>query len=141
MTELRIFIKKIQIGIETLLIPFWLKWVKKIKIPGKLIISGIPIIDIRGKGSLFIDDNVLLNSINLGYHVNMHSPVKIYIENDGEVTIGKNTRIHGSCIHAANTIRIGNNCLISANCHIIDNNGHDLSFGNVENRIHTSGSL
>jgi acetyltransferase-like isoleucine patch superfamily enzyme len=133
-------IKKIKVGLESLIVPLWLKSDKKIKIFGQLIISGIPIIDIRENGSLLINDNVLLNSINLGYHINMHSPVKIFIEDKGEISIGKNTRIHGSCFHSSNKISIGNNCLISANCQIIDNNGHALSFENVENRIHTSGS-
>jgi acetyltransferase-like isoleucine patch superfamily enzyme len=139
MIPIRILIKRVIIGIETLIIPFWLKRAKKVKIYGKLIISGIPLIDIRGNGSLLINDNVLLNSYNLGYHINMHSPVKIFIENNGEISIGKNTRIHGSCIHSLNEIRIGNNCLISGNCQIMDNSGHDLSYENVENRINTTG--
>ena len=140
MKPVRILIKKVMIGIETLIIPFWLKRVKKVKIFGKLIISGIPLIDIRDNGSLLIDDNVHLDSFNLGYHINLHSSVKIFIEKNGEIFIGKNTRIHGSCIHSSDKIRIGSNCLISGNCQIMDNSGHDLSFENVENRINTSGT-
>jgi acetyltransferase-like isoleucine patch superfamily enzyme len=136
--SVRLLLKKVLIGIESVFIPFWLKRVYKVKISGKLIISGVPIIDIRDNGSLFIDDNVLLNSFNFGYHLNLHSPVKIFIENNGEVTIGKNTRIHGSCIHSADKIKIGENCLISGNCQIMDSSGHSLSFDKVENRIHTT---
>ncbi|WP_406802291.1 acyltransferase [Alkalimarinus alittae] len=62
------------------------------------------------------------------------------IEKGAEVSIGRRTRIHGSCIHATESIRIGENCLIAANCHIIDNNGHDLCFPNVDARIHSKGS-
>ena len=36
---------------------------------------------------------------------------------------------------------IGENCLIAANCHIIDGNGHHSSFDNVKNRIHTTGEV
>ena len=41
--------------------------------------------------------------------------------------IGENSRIHGSCIHAFQYIEIGKNCLIAANCQIIDSNGHAIS--------------
>jgi acetyltransferase-like isoleucine patch superfamily enzyme len=36
-------------------------------------------------------------------------------------------------------ITIGKNCLIAANCQIMDNSGHDLSFDDVANRINTTG--
>lgn len=36
---------------------------------------------------------------------------------------------------------IGENCLIAANCHIIDGNDHHPSFDNVKNRIHTAGEV
>jgi len=35
---------------------------------------------------------------------------------------------------------IGKRCLIAGNCQIIDSNGHDLSFPDVENRLNTEGS-
>ncbi|EHH9990959.1 acyltransferase, partial [Escherichia coli] len=54
------------------------------------------------------------------------------------ISIGKNTRIHGACLHAYNKISIGDRCLIAANVQIIDCNGHESSFENVENRINTS---
>ncbi|EML0281075.1 acyltransferase [Vibrio alginolyticus] len=53
--------------------------------------------------------------------------------------MGANTRIHGTCIHAYESITIGKNCLIAANCQIFDGSGHDLSFSDVENRINTRG--
>lgn len=66
--------------------------------------------------------------------------MKIMADRTGAfITIGNNTRIHGSCIHAYNKISIGENCLIAANCQIIDGNGHDLSFPDVANRINTRG--
>lgn len=115
---------------------------KNIKVDGKLIIKGRSLIDIRESCFLHIKNNVTLNSINKGYHINLHSPVKIFAKKKGsKIIIGNNTRIHGSCIHADNFISIGDNCLIAANCNIIDNHGHDLSFDNVEDRIHTSGEV
>lgn len=107
---------------------------------GRLKLMGIPIVDIYGNGSVIIDDNVTLNSCNRRYHVNIHSPVKIYVEGEGSsVYIGKNSRIHGTCIHANRKIHIGDNCLIAANTQIFDSDGHDLSSENVANRINTKG--
>ncbi|WP_394331444.1 acyltransferase [Williamwhitmania taraxaci] len=71
----------------------------------------------------------------------MHSPCKILIDRSGaEVYIGSNSRIHGSCIHAYKKIVIGKNCLIAANCQIIDGNGHSLSFPDTANRVNTIGN-
>ena len=42
-----------------------------------------------------------------------------------QINIGKNTRIHGTCIHAFKRIDIGQDCLIAANCQIFDSNGHN----------------
>lgn len=104
-------------------------------------INGIPSIDIWHDSSLSVGHNVLLNSSNKGYHINMHSPVKLLADRaNARIIIGNNTRIHGTCIHAFELVEIGDNCLIAANCHIFDGNGHDLSFPDVENRINTFGS-
>lgn len=113
---------------------------KNIRINGRLKIIGIPIIDIRKGAVLEIGDNVTITSRNKGYHINMHSPVKMFADRDGAIIrIGANTRLHGSCIHAYKSIEIGCNCLIAANCQIFDGNGHDLSFENIDNRIYTTG--
>lgn len=101
---------------------------------------GRPIIDIRRGGRVIICDGVLLNSVNRGYHVNMFSPVKLYADRPGAmITIGEHTRIHGSCLHAYGSIRIGRRCLIGANCQIFDGSGHNLNFDDVENRLNTNG--
>jgi len=42
------------------------------------------------------------------------------------ITIGRHTRIHGSCLHARSLIEIGERCLIAANCQILDSSGHEL---------------
>ena len=99
-----------------------------------------PLIYIHEKARLIIGNNVTINSQNKGYHLNMFMPCKLMADRPGAIIeIGSNTRLHGSCIHAYTKIKIGNNCLIAANCQIFDGNGHDLSFPNVANRIHTSG--
>ena len=86
-----------------------------------------PIIDVRKGAKLRIGANVTLNSNNQSYHVNMFAPVKIFAKLPGSfIQIGDNTRIHGSCIHAQKSVSIGKNCLIAANCQIMDGSGHEL---------------
>ena len=102
-------------------------------------IKGMPIIQISTGAKIIVDNNVTINSRNFGYHANMHSAVKLMADREcALIKIGENTRINGACIHAYNEIIIGRNCLIAANVQIIDANGHELSFDNIEDRINTS---
>ncbi|MDD4205659.1 MAG: acyltransferase [Candidatus Delongbacteria bacterium] len=109
-----------------------------IQFGGGLILNGLPLFEIDDGASLEIGNNVTLTSWNKEYHINLHSPVKLYADRKGaSIIIGDNSRIHGSCLHAYKKIRIGKNCLIAANCNIIDSNGHELSFNNPQNRINS----
>jgi acetyltransferase-like isoleucine patch superfamily enzyme len=111
-----------------------------VELQGRVAILGKPIVDIRDGCKLVIGDNVTLNSRNKGYHINMHSPVKLFADRpNATIRIGANTRLHGSCIHAYESVTVGRNCLIAANCQIFDGSGHDLSFQDVENRVNTRG--
>lgn len=119
----------------------WLSKKHNIELKGELIIKGKPLIDIRRGSYLYLGEGVTLNSKNRGYHINMHSPVKLFADRPGaQIRIGDKTRIHGTCIHAYQSIEIGSKCLIAANCQIFDGNGHDISFPDVENRINTRGA-
>ena len=85
---------------------------------------------------IIIADNTTINSSNYGYHINIHSKCKLYADRpNGIIEIGKNCRIHGTCLHAYKKIIIGDNCLIAANTHIIDGNGHQLCMDAPENRL------
>lgn len=113
---------------------------RNVSVQEKLKIVGFPLVDIHKEGRLIIGSGVRLNSRNPGYFLNLLAPVKLVVDRPGgEIIIGDNSRIHGSCIHASQSVRVGNNCLIAANCQIMDGSGHDLSFDDVENRIHTTG--
>jgi acetyltransferase-like isoleucine patch superfamily enzyme len=111
---------------------------KNIILGANLEIDKKPMVDIHRDAKLVIGDNVTLNSNNHGYHVNMFAPCKLMADKPyAMIEIGDNSRIHGSCIHAHKKITIGKNCLIAANCQIIDGNAHELSFPDVSNRINT----
>lgn len=110
----------------------WFLLERNIVLKGNITIIKKPIINIENNCSLEIGDNVKLNSDNSKYHVNMFAPIKIYIYGDNaKIKIGSNTRIHGSCLNATNSIEIGENCLIAANCQIFDNSGHDINQKNM----------
>ena len=114
---------------------------KSITLGRNIRIKGFPIVFIKNGGKVHIGDNVTINSSNYGYHINMHSPVKIMVDRpNAEIFIGTNSRIHGTCMHAYNKIKIGENCLIAANTQIIDGNGHDLCLDNPSERINTVGN-
>lgn len=118
-----------------------LKSINGLEIADDVKFNGKPLIDIRCGGQIHIARGVVINSLNNGYHLNMHSVVKLFVDKPGAIIeIGENTRIHGSCLHAVESIRIGRNCLIAANCQIFDCSGHDLSFDKIENRINTVGT-
>lgn len=101
-----------------------------------------PLIKMVAGTKLHIGENVWINSDKRNYHLNMHSPCKLLLDRaGGAIYIGDNTRLHGTCIHAYQQVTIGKNCLIAANTQIMDGNGHDLSFPDVANRIHTHGAV
>lgn len=105
-----------------------------------IIFKGVPYIQIHKEAEIHILKGTTINSKNEGYHLSMFGPCKLMADRpNAKIKIGSNSRIHGSCIHARKLIEIGDNCLIAANCQIMDSNGHDLSFPEVQNRLKTYG--
>jgi acetyltransferase-like isoleucine patch superfamily enzyme len=99
-------------------------------------VCGLPLIEIAEGASIRIGDDVVLNSMNRGYHINMHSPVKLMADWSGAIIeIGSETRVHGSCIHAWASVRVGKRCLVASNCQIMDSNGHELCLEEPERRV------
>ncbi len=113
---------------------------KSLRISKGVVFNDKPIIDLCESTRCILEENVIIDSSNNGYHLNMFNPVKILLDRPNAILkIGKSSRIHGSCIHATKEIIIGERCLIAANCQIIDNNGHDQCFDNLEERLNTYG--
>lgn len=132
--------KMFSVHITTALLKLWFFKNKNIIFKQGVEFDSFPIISIKNRSTIIVGKNVRINSNNKGYHINMHSPVKLMADRPGAIIeIGDNTRIHGTCLHAYKKISIGANCLIAANTQIFDGNGHDLSFDNVDNRINTIG--
>jgi len=130
-------INRIINGIYTVIFRFIFK-IKGVKLGKGVIFKRKPLLIKHKKSFIQIDDNVLINSDNYGYHINMFKECKIMADEEKAIIkIGKNSRIHGTCIHAKKRIIIGKNCLIAANTNIIDSNGHELSMDKPYNRINT----
>lgn len=120
--------------LSSLYIPY-LKLRPGVKVGKRLILKGIPIIEILGTGKIEIGDNVTLYSTKRQYFAHFSSPVRLFIEGASCISIGDNTRINGATIHARKKISIGKNCLVAANTSIIDSNGHNLCLENPDKRI------
>lgn len=102
-----------------------------------VIVNCLPKIVIKNGGQIILDEAVVLNSSNETYHLNMYNRVKLMADKpDSIIKIGRNTRIHGSCIHAFGEVVIGENCLIAANCQIFDASGHSSQ---ISNRLESQG--
>lgn len=119
---------------------YFLKAHNGVNVTGSVNVIGKPVINIKNGGEIVVGDNVTLRSSGRGYHAFLPNPVKLSADKYGAcIYIGDNTRINGACLHACHSIHVGRNCLIAANCQIMDSNGHDLSFDNVADRINTTG--
>ena len=112
-----------------------------VHIAGEVHVKGWPLVHIVSGARLEIAEEVVLNSRNLDYHVNMYAPVKLFADRPGAlIRIGAGSRVHGTCIHAHREVIIGQRCLIAANTQIFDGSGHDLCLSNPGQRIHTRGT-
>lgn len=108
----------------------------RIELGKKIRVRSMPVI-IQERGThIAISDRVMLNSSGRLYHGNMLGRVKLYTEGSGAIiSIGEDTRIHGSCVHARSAIRIGKRCLIAANTNILDSNGHSTDLHGASGRL------
>ena len=91
-------------------------------------LAGWPLVEIADGAGVTLEPGVVLNSDNRGYHLNMHSPVKLVADRRGaRIRVGSGTRLHGTCVHAYARVEIGARCLVAANTQIMDGDGHDLA--------------
>lgn len=99
----------------------------KIKYLGHVKFLGYTVIFTQHDSTIRFGKNVLINS---GFESNLagiNHPSIIYASYGGSIIIGDNVGISGSVISSIDKIEIGNDCIIGANCNIIDNDCHPLS--------------
>ncbi len=109
---------------------------KGLSVSRDVMFRGFPNILLVNGSAVILEEGVIINSLQFNYHVSMYARSRLFAEGKGTVIrIGKHSRVHGSCIHARNRIIIGKNCLIAANCQIMDSSGHLVSLENSQHRL------
>jgi len=94
-------------------------------IPLSCSMKGLPRIILHSRASIHIGENVVLNSNPEGYHALMASPATLIAdEPESKIIIGHHSRLHGCCIHAKRSIRVGSYCLLASGAQLLDTNGH-----------------
>lgn len=89
------------------------------------VMIGQPRIIIAKGAHIEIGEDVLLDSSDFHYHLNAYGRIKLIAGAPGaKIHIGRNSRIHSSCIHAELEVSLGERCLVAANCQIMDASGH-----------------
>src|SRR5689334_13426542 len=113
-------VRALRYAVSRFLYPHILRMILGVTLADRVEVREFPIISVATGGRLILGRGVKLNSFNPGYHLNMHSPVKLIVGRaQGRLEIGDRTRVNGACIHALDYVRIGSNCLIAANTQII----------------------
>ena len=129
-------LRTIYILLINIIIHFLLMFNRRVSLGKNVAFYKSPYLFIHKNAMLVLGNNVRINSDNHLYHVNMYQRCKLMADRKNAIIkIGDNSRIHGSCIHAQQSITIGKNCLIAANCQIMDNNGHSISLDKPEDRL------
>jgi len=93
---------------------------------GKVKYNGFSVYFAFSGSKIQIDKGTIINSGSLTNLLGLYQRTIIIARYGGKIHIGENAGISGSTIYSMKEINIGNNCLIGANCKIIDNDFHPL---------------
>lgn len=83
---------------------------------------------VRGKGKIFIGDNLLFTSGDGLNPLCRNIRGMLYTANCGEIHIGDNVGISSACIRSQKCITIRDNVNIGADCMIIDTDAHPYEY-------------
>lgn len=100
----------------------------KIRYINKVKFNGFTIYFSFANSKITIDKGGVVNSGSLTNLLGLYQRSIIIARNGGQIKIGKNVGISGSTIYSMLNISIGDDCLIGANCKIIDNDFHPIEF-------------
>jgi acetyltransferase-like isoleucine patch superfamily enzyme len=115
------------IGLYFLYLLHRIKDRKKVKYNGFTILFSF-----KGSSINFIGNDITINSSFVSNLLGLYQRTILIARYGGIISIGNGTGISGTTIYSMKKIEIGNNCLIGANCKIIDNDFHPL---NIYERI------
>lgn len=101
-----------------------------------IVYNGFAVIFAFPKSSIEIGKGTTLNSGFFSNLLGLYQRIIIVARNGGTVKIGENCGISGSTIYAMESIEIGDETLVGANCKILDNDFHPLdAVKRRENRV------
>lgn len=95
-----------------------------VKIGKNVRVLGWPVIFQFSKAKIEIGDNCALNSSFLSNLIGLYQRTIIIARRGASIKIGNSVGISGTTIYAHNSIEIGDNTLIGANCKILDTDFH-----------------
>lgn len=100
--------------------------IQKIRDLGKIKYNGFTILYAFKGSSIKLGKGVVINSSPLSNLLGLYQRCIMVARYGGRIIIGERTGISGSTIYSIQRISIGRNCIIGANCKIIDNDFHPL---------------
>lgn len=95
-----------------------------IKVGRSVKLAGFPVAVRTGKSMLEIGDGCIVNSAFLSNLAGLYQRSVLVARGSAKLIIGRNTGMSGVTVYAKREIRIGDDCLIGANCKIFDNDFH-----------------
>lgn len=93
---------------------------------GKVKYNGFTVCFAFKNSTILIGEGSVINSGSLTNLLGLYQRTIFVARYGGAIVIGKNSGISGSTIYSMDEIRFGDNCMIGANCKIIDNDFHPL---------------
>jgi acetyltransferase-like isoleucine patch superfamily enzyme len=100
---------------------------RKVKDFGKVRYNGFTVVHSFAGSSIQIGKGTTFNSGSLSNLLGLYQRCIVVARHGGKIRIGENCGISGSTIYSMNSIDVGNEVLVGANCKIIDNDFHPLS--------------
>jgi len=105
---------------------YFLYLIQKIKDFGRANYNGFTVFFPFKNSEIIIGKGSSINSGSLTNLLGLYQRTILVARYGGKIIIGQNAGISGATIYSMEEIKIGKDCLIGANCKIIDNDFHPL---------------
>lgn len=99
-------------------------WIKGVKTKGLVYSAGLLFVNRNSGGMIAIGNNCRFMSLQRGNNIGLNHVSMLSVEKKGSIAIGDNCSFSGVSIRCFNSIQIGNNVRVGANCLIIDGDAH-----------------
>ncbi|TIT03031.1 MAG: acyltransferase [Mesorhizobium sp.] len=100
--------------------------IRRVPLPKGFVVLGP--LGLSARGRIRIGENVTIVNSSRFNRAGINHPTQLVAGQGATLTIGNNTGISGAAIFCSESITIGNNVLIGANCNIYDTDFHPVDF-------------